>query len=76
MKMITPCTPSHFVATAVMFAVHSSLGLALILLAVIAAAALVATLLRPSRQGQTPGGLSLLVACAGVGFGKIGRAHV
>jgi hypothetical protein len=38
-----------FVATAVMFAVHSSLGLALILLAVITAAALAGALLRPSN---------------------------
>jgi hypothetical protein len=58
-----------FVATAVMFAVHSSLGLALILLVAIAVAALAAAVLRPSRQGQTLWGLSLLVAGAGMGFG-------
>jgi hypothetical protein len=58
-----------FVSTAVMFAVHSSLGLALGLLALIAAAALTAAALRPLRQGQTPRGLSLGVAAAGVGFG-------
>src|SRR5258707_4157746 len=38
-----------FVATAVMFAVHSSLRLALLLPALIAAAALVAAVLRPSN---------------------------
>jgi hypothetical protein len=38
-----------FIATAVMFAVHSSLGLALILLAVITATALAVALLRPSN---------------------------
>jgi hypothetical protein len=38
-----------FLATAVMFAVHSSLGLALILLAVVTAAALAAAALRPSN---------------------------
>jgi hypothetical protein len=60
---------SLFAATAVMFAVHSSLGLAFVLLGVIAAAALAVVLVRPFRQGQTPGGLSLLVAGAGAGFG-------
>jgi hypothetical protein len=39
-----------FAATAVMFAVHSSLGLTLILLAAIAAAALAAAVLRPSNR--------------------------
>ena len=39
-----------FAATAVMFAVHSSLSLALILLAAIAAAALVVAVLRPSNR--------------------------
>ena len=58
-----------FVATAVTFAVHSSLGLTLILLGAIAAAALVAILRRRPGQGQTPWGLSLPVAAAGVGFG-------
>ena len=61
-----------FVATAVMFAVHSSLSLALILLGAISAVALVAALIWPSRRGQALG-LSLIaplgVAAAGVGFG-------
>jgi hypothetical protein len=39
-----------FAATAVMFAVHASLNLALILLAAIAAAALAAVLIRPSNR--------------------------
>jgi len=62
-----------FVAAALMFAVHSSLTLALILLAVISAIGAVALAL---RQGQTPGQTSagsvpasLAVAAAGVGFG-------
>jgi hypothetical protein len=58
-----------FVATAVMFAVHSSLRLALILLVAIAVAALVAL---PFRRGQTPSGqvpVALGVAAAGIGFG-------
>jgi Family of unknown function (DUF6541) len=71
-----------FVATAVMFAVHSSLGLALVLLAVIAVGALGAALLLPSdslllgknrsEQERRPGNSLLLgvaVATAGVGFG-------
>jgi Family of unknown function (DUF6077) len=71
-----------FVATAVMFAVHASLTLALVLLAVITGAAAVAALLRPSNsllQGEkrsereeTPSNsllLGVLVAAAGVGFG-------
>ncbi len=71
-----------FVATAVMFAVHSSLTLALILLAAITAAALAAALFRPSNsllqgengaeQEETPSNSLLLgvgVAAAGVGFG-------
>jgi hypothetical protein len=61
-----------FAATAVMFAVHSSISLALILLATIAAAALAVNLVRPPRQGRSSG-LSLhhgwAVAAAGVGFG-------
>lgn len=46
-----------FLATAVMFAVHGSLGLALILLAVVGAAALAAAVLLPSNsllQGDEP----------------------
>jgi Family of unknown function (DUF6077) len=71
-----------FVATAVMFAVHASLTLALVLLAVITGAAAVAALLRPSNsllqgekraeQAETPSNsllLGVLVAAAGVGFG-------
>jgi Family of unknown function (DUF6077) len=71
-----------FVATAVMFAVHASLTLALVLLAVITGAAAVVALLRPSNsllqgvrpseQEETPGTSLLLgvsVAAAGVGFG-------
>ncbi len=71
-----------FVATAVMFAVHASLTLALVLLAVITGAAAVAALLRPdngllqggkrAEQEQTPSTslvLGVLVAVAGVGFG-------
>ncbi len=62
-----------FLATAVMFAVHSSLWLALILLVVISAPALVVSLRRPrSREGRKRF-LSLPVAlaatAAGVGFG-------
>src|SRR5438093_6364915 len=60
-----------FVATAVMFAVHSSLGLALILLSLIAAVALAFGVARTFRQGQASG-LSLAwvgVAAAGLGFG-------
>src|SRR6476619_4917757 len=63
-----------FVATAVMFLVHSSLTWALILLVAITAAAAVVVFLRP--PGDPPGqvsGLSVLVplgvALAGVGFG-------
>jgi Family of unknown function (DUF6541) len=61
-----------FVATAVMFAVHASLTLALVLLAVIGAGALVACLLwpdpgdRPLRGQSLP---ALAVATAGIGFG-------
>jgi Family of unknown function (DUF6541)/6-pyruvoyl-tetrahydropterin synthase related domain len=72
-----------FVATAVMFAVHASLTLALVLLAVITAAAAVATLLRPgarvprgrktrSEQEETAINSALvgvLVAAAGLGLG-------
>ncbi|HZT45913.1 MAG TPA: DUF6541 family protein [Gaiellaceae bacterium] len=71
-----------FVAAALMFAVHSSLTLALILLAVITAAALVGALITPSnslllgerrpQQEETPSDSLLLgvgVAAAGVGFG-------
>jgi len=71
-----------FAATAAMFAVHSSLWLALILLAIIAAAALVAALVLPSNslllgrnapeQAERSSNSLLLgvaVAGAGVGFG-------
>ena len=58
-----------FAAMAIVFAVHGSLTLGLVLLAVIGAAALVWLLRRPALQGQTPSGLSLWVALAGVGFG-------
>jgi hypothetical protein len=62
-----------FVAMAVVFAVHSSLTLALVLLGVIGAAALVWSMGRPSLQGQTRTGLSLwapiAVALAGLGLG-------
>src|SRR6476619_8297085 len=59
-----------FVATAVMFLVHSSLTWALILLAAITVGAGIAAVM---RSGQTPaGGLSLLVplgvAAAGIGL--------
>jgi hypothetical protein len=56
-----------FVAMAVVFAVHASLGLALVLLVLIGAGALVWLFIRPSRQG--PRGLSLIVVAAGIGFG-------
>jgi hypothetical protein len=72
-----------FAATAVTFAVHSSLGLVLILLAAIAAAAAAAALIRPSntvlragsgaRVGRSRASTTvlqgLLVAAAGFGFG-------
>ena len=72
-----------FVATAVMFAVHSSLWLALILLVAIAGAALAATLIRPSNTvlqgdpGAWPSAFrtsntvlqGFLVTGAGLGFG-------
>ena len=69
-----------FLATAVMFAVHSSLTLALILVVVISAAALVGALIRPRTglQGrrrdaeETPAAGLLLgagIAAAGIGFG-------
>jgi uncharacterized protein DUF6541 len=58
-----------FAAMAIVFAVHGSLTLGLVLLAAIGAAALVWLLRRPALQGQTPRGLSLLVAVAGIGFG-------
>jgi hypothetical protein len=58
-----------FVAMAIVFAVHASLTLALVLLALISAGTLALLLVRPSRLGQTPRGLSLLVAAAGIGFG-------
>jgi hypothetical protein len=58
-----------FVAMTVVFLVHASLGLALVLLAVISAGAVVVLLVRPSRRGQTPRHLSLWVAAAGIGFG-------
>jgi hypothetical protein len=71
-----------FVATAVMFAVHSSLSLALILLAAIAAVALMASVVRPGtrpvrgknarEQGRAAGNsllVGVLVAAAGLGFG-------
>jgi hypothetical protein len=61
-----------FVATAVMFAVHSSLWLALILLVVISVAALIAPLVRPESRDRPPRGqplVPLAVAVAGVGFG-------
>jgi hypothetical protein len=62
-----------FGAMTVVFVVHTSLGLALILLALVAASALAVVIVRPSKQGPTPGGLSLgywwAVAAAGVGFG-------
>ncbi len=61
-----------FAATAVMFAVHSSLGLALLLLAVLAAAALAVTLVQAPKAVTDPG-LSLkygwAIAAAGAGFG-------
>jgi hypothetical protein len=62
-----------FVATAVMFAVHASLWLALVLLAALGAAALAAALLRPSNtvlQGEKSAGngegMSSLPVVAGV----------
>jgi len=58
-----------FAAMAIVFAVHGSLTLGLVLLGVIGAAALVWLLRRPSRQGQAPQGLSLVVVVAGIGFG-------
>jgi hypothetical protein len=71
-----------FAATAVMFAVHASLTLALILLAVITAGAAATALLRPSNsllqgrkrpeQEEPPSDSLLLgvgVAVAGIGFG-------
>jgi hypothetical protein len=72
-----------FVATAVMFAVHGSLSLALVLLAAIAAGGLVASLLLPSNSllqadsAARPGRLrasnrllqAFLVAAAGAAFG-------
>jgi hypothetical protein len=72
-----------FAATAVMFAVHSSLSLALLVLAAISAAALAAALLSPSNTVLQGDGTrseaeiepsntvlqGLLVAGAGVGFG-------
>ncbi|MGE5272797.1 MAG: hypothetical protein ACM3QU_03370 [Verrucomicrobiota bacterium] len=62
-----------FVAMAVVFAVHASLTLALVLLAVIGAAALAWSLFRRYPQGQTPKGsgpwMRLAVAAAGIGFG-------
>jgi uncharacterized protein DUF6541 len=62
-----------FAAMTVVFVVHTSLGLALILLAVVSAAALAVVVVRSSKQGQVPGDRSLLsgwvVAAAGVGFG-------
>ena len=45
-----------FAATAVMFAVHSSLSLALVLLAVVAIVALAGAAVRALREGQTPRG--------------------
>jgi hypothetical protein len=66
-----------FAATAVMFAVHSSLSLALVLLAVVAIVALAGAAVRALREGQTPRGsdptvvpaAALAVALAGIGFG-------
>jgi hypothetical protein len=58
-----------FVAMAIVFAVHGSLTLALVLLAGIGAAALIWLLRRPALRGQAPAGLSLWVAAAGIGFG-------
>jgi hypothetical protein len=70
-----------FVAMAIVFVTHASLGLALILLAVIAAGALAAALIRPSNtvlQGQKSAGngtnawswaAMALVALAGLAFG-------
>jgi hypothetical protein len=62
-----------FAAMAVVFGVHSSLGLALVLLGVIAAVALAWLWRRSSLQGQTPEGsnpwIRLAVAAAGVGLG-------
>jgi hypothetical protein len=58
-----------FLATAVMFAVHSSLTLALVLLGIISVAALVALAF---KQGQTPKGsvpAQIAVTAAGIGFG-------
>jgi hypothetical protein len=62
-----------FVAMAVVFAVHSSLTLALVLLGVVAAVALAWSMRARFLQGQTPRGLSLwapiAVAIAGAGLG-------
>jgi hypothetical protein len=58
-----------FVAMAVVFLGHASLGLAIVLLGLISAGAMVVLVVRPSRQGQTPRGLFFVVAAAGIGFG-------
>jgi hypothetical protein len=58
-----------FVAMAIVFAVHGSLTLALVLLGVIGAGALIWLLRRPALGGQAPAGFSLWVAAAGIGFG-------
>jgi hypothetical protein len=58
-----------FAAMAVVFALHASLGLALVLLGVVVVGALAWPWRRPVRQGQTTPGLSLGVALAGVGLG-------
>ena len=58
-----------FAVMVVVFLARASLGLALLLLAVISAGALAWLFVRPLLQGQTPRGLSLVVAAAGVGFG-------
>jgi hypothetical protein len=58
-------------ASAVMFAVHGSIALALWLYAAIGAVALVVALLRPPRRPDLQGGLGVAVgvALAGIGFG-------
>jgi hypothetical protein len=58
-----------FVAMTIVFVVHGSLTLGLVLLAVIGAGALVWLLRRHALAGQAPAGLSVWVAAAGIGFG-------
>jgi hypothetical protein len=62
-----------FGAMTIVFVVHTALGLALILLAVVSAVATAVVIVRPAKQGQTPEGPSVrygwAVAAAGVGFG-------